>query len=96
MLFSIQILIRKILKIEFFPAFGKILVLVNVLSIQILIKKVLKIDFSSFWQDFGFGECFLHEVIAEFVLPKKYLPELEKIYSMYFFIFYVCGFFLNS
>lgn len=28
---------------------------------------------------------FFHEVIAEFVLPKKYLPELEKTYSMYIF-----------
>ena len=48
-------------------------------SIEILIKNVFKICFFfSFWQDFGFGECFLHEVIATFVLPKKYLPELEK------------------
>ena len=46
-------------------------------SIQIRIKKVLK-NYFCFWQDFGFGECFLHEVIAEFVLPKKYLPELAK------------------
>ena len=41
-----------------FPAFGKILVLVNAFSIQILIKKYWKIDFCSFWQDLGFGECF--------------------------------------
>ena len=61
-------------------------------SIQISIKKVLKINFFSFWQDFGFGECFLHDVIAEFVLPKKYLPELEK-YILFFKIFYVCRFF---
>ena len=57
-------------------------------SIQTLSLKVLKICFFNFWQDFGFGECFLHDVIAEFVLPKKYLPELENIfyflkYSMY-------------
>ena len=56
-----------------------------VFSIQILLKKVLKNCFFSFWQDLGFGECFLHEVIAEFVLPKKYLPELEKTYSKYIF-----------
>ena len=54
-------------------------------SIQILIKKVLKNIFFSFWQDFGFGECFLHEVIPEFVLPKKYLLELEKYILCIFF-----------
>ena len=46
-------------------------------SIQIL-KSIEKLFFSAFGKIFGFGECFLHEVIAEFVLPKKYLPELEK------------------
>ena len=51
--------------------------------------------FFSFWQDFGFGECFLHDVIAEFVLPQKYLPELEK-YILFLKLFYVCRFFLNS
>ena len=45
-------------------------------SIQILIKKVLK---------HCFFEFFLHEVIAELVLPQKYLPELEKnIFYVYF------------
>ena len=61
-------------------------------SIQIRIKKVLK-KYFWFWQDFGFGECFLHEVIAELVLPKKYRPELEKYILSIFVIFYVCGFF---
>ena len=43
-----------------FSAFGKILVLVNAFSIEILIKKSIEnVFFSSFWQDFGFGECFL-------------------------------------
>ena len=28
--------------------------------------------------------AFLHEVIAEFVLPKKYLPELENIFYVFF------------
>ena len=60
-------------------------------SIQSRIKKVLK-NYFCFWQDFGFGECFLHEVIAEFVLPKKYLTELEKYILSIFVIFYVCGF----
>ena len=54
-------------------------------SIQILIKKVLKNCFFQLLASFGFGECFLHEVIAEFVLPKKYLPELEKYILCIFF-----------
>ena len=61
-------------------------------SLQILIKNVLKIDFFSFWQGFGFGECFLHEVIAEFVLPKKYLLELEKYILCIFYSMYVVFF----
>ena len=49
MFFSIQILIKKVLKKFMFSAFGKILVLVNPFSIQILIKKVLKnLFFSAF------------------------------------------------
>ena len=60
-------------------------------SIQFLIKKVLKNCFFSFWQD-CLGECFLHEVIAEFFLPKTYLPELEKYILSIFVIFYVCVF----
>ena len=63
-------------------------------SNQIRIKKVLK-NYFWFWQDFGFGECFLHEVIAELVLPKKYRPELEK-YSFYFCNILCMWFFLNS
>ena len=34
---------------------------------------------------------YLHEVIAEFVLPKKYLPELEKYILCIFYI--LCMFF---
>ena len=64
-------------------------------SIQILIQKVLKNYFFSFWQDFGFGECFLHEVIAEFVLPKKYLPELEK-YILCIFLNILCMLFFSQ
>ena len=92
MLFSIQILIKKVLKNSFFQLlarwFWRML-----FSIQFLIEKVLKNCFFSFWQDFGFGECFLHEVIAEFFLPKTYLPELEKYILSIFVIFYICGFF---
>ena len=65
-------------------------------SITFLKKYLKKIDYSSFWQDFGFGECFLHEVIAEFVLPKKYLPELEKYYLYFFQYSMYVSFFLNS
>ena len=43
-----------------------------------------------------FFEFFLHEVIAELVLPQKYLPELEKTYSMYIFNILCMRFFLNS
>ena len=35
----------------------------------------------------------LHEVIAEFVLPKKYLPELEKYILCIFFLNILCMFF---
>ena len=45
-------------------------------SIQILIKTVLK---NWFFQVY----IFFHEVIAEFVLQEKYLPWLQKTYSMY-------------
>ena len=51
--------------------------------------------FFSFWQDFSFGECFLHEVIAEFVLPKKYLPELEK-YILCIFLNILCMLFFSQ
>ena len=50
----------KIKSIEklFFSAFGKALVLANVLFLyKFYFKKHWKIDFFSFWQD-GFGECF--------------------------------------
>ena len=126
MLFSIQILIKKVFKKLIFAAFGKILVLANAFfySITFLKKYLKKIGFSSFWQDlgfgecffysnpnqksienlifrafgksFGFGECFLHEVIAEFVLPKKYLPELEKYYLYFFQYSMYVSVFLNS
>ena len=48
MLFSIQILIKKVLKNCFFPAFGKVLVLGNVFLFKFKLKKYLKIDFFSF------------------------------------------------
>ena len=59
MLFSIQIPIKKVLKIDFFRAFGKSFGFGECFFLfKFQLKKYSRIDFSSFWQDLGFGECF--------------------------------------
>ena len=53
MLFSIQILIRNVLKNFIFSDFGKILVLANAFSYSNSnFFSIEKLFFSSFWQDF--------------------------------------------
>ena len=57
MLFSIQILIKKVLKIDF-SAFGKILVLANAFFYSNSnLKSIEKLIFSAFGK-IGSGECF--------------------------------------
>ena len=58
MLFSIQILFKKIKKL-FFQLLARSWFWRMLFSIQILIQKRLKIDFFTCWQNLGFGECFL-------------------------------------
>ena len=47
--------------------------------------------FSAFGKILVLVNFLLHEVIAEFVLPKKYLPELEK-YILCIFLNILCVF----
>ena len=56
---------------------------------------LFKFEFKKYWKMYFFRYTlhFSDEVIAEFVLPKKYLPELEKYILCMFFIFYVSVFF---
>ena len=71
-----------------FAAFGKILVLVNVFFYSSSnLKSIENLIFLRYTLHFS------DEVIAEFVLPKKYLLELEKYILCMFFKFYVYVFF---
>ena len=59
MAFSIGLVVEKYWFSIMYIAVCIGLVLVAAFSIKNPIRKVLKMDFSSFWQDLGFGGCFL-------------------------------------
>ena len=74
----------------FFPAFGRILVLVAAFFLlKFWLKKYWTIVFSSFWQDLGFGGCFFPvKILSEKVLKNWFFQLLAG--SWFWWLFFSC------
>ena len=88
MLFSIQILIQKVLKIWFFQLLARSWFWWMLFSIQILIEKYWKLNFFSFWQDLGFCELFFYLNSNEKVLKFCFLQLLARSWFWWMLFFY--------